>query len=161
MFQVKVSLTCGDIQHLPRVVLQVVANDSDKGSNSELEYSLFFDNDTQLQTSSRKQEDNKTTLTSDTPWFEVDPRSGEISLVAVDELLSRCETTEKRTKQELGRYSLIISATDKGEPRLSATTSVQVRFTISDQEITEDVRAFAFVTKDFRCLFASVYVRKK
>ncbi|VDM26705.1 unnamed protein product [Hydatigera taeniaeformis] len=126
-----------------------------------MEYSLCFDNDTQLLMSGRKQEDNKTALMSDTPWFEVDPRSGEISLVAVDELLSRCETTEKRTKRELGRYGLIISATDKGEPRLSATTSVQVRFTISDQENTEEVGEFAVAVKVFTCLLESAKVEMK
>ncbi|KAH9284314.1 Protocadherin-11 X-linked [Echinococcus granulosus] len=139
----KVSLTCRDIQHLPRVVLQVVANDSDKGPNSELEYSLYFDNDTQLLTSNRKHEDNRTTPVSDAPWFEVDPRSGEISLVAADELLSRCETIEQHSRRDLGRYDLIVSATDKGEPRLSATASVQVRFITSDQENMEEANLVA------------------
>uniref|UniRef100_A0A5K3ESY7 Cadherin domain-containing protein n=1 Tax=Mesocestoides corti TaxID=53468 RepID=A0A5K3ESY7_MESCO len=136
----KVTLTCSDIQHLPLVVLQVVANDSDKGPNAELEYSVKFDNETQQMVISKKGEDNKTQLAPDAPWFEIEPRSGEISLVAVDEVFSRCQTSDKRGKRELGKYGLVVSATDKGEPKLSATASIQVRFTTSDQELLESVR---------------------
>ncbi|KAM7535931.1 hypothetical protein Aperf_G00000098699 [Anoplocephala perfoliata] len=133
----KVSLACGDIQHLPRVILQIVANDSDKAPNSELEYSLRFDNETQQLIASRRHEENKTAMMPDAPWFEIEPRSGEISLVAVDEFLSRCHSPEKNGKRELGRYGLIVIATDKGEPRLSATASLQIRFTTSDMEPTD------------------------
>nr|CDS28955.1 protocadherin fat 3 [Hymenolepis microstoma] len=129
----RISLTCSEIQHLPRVILQVVANDSDKGQNAELEYSLRFDNETEQLIDKKRQEQNKTAIMSDAPWFEIEPRSGEISLVAVEELLSTCHT-EKRGKKELGRFGLIVSASDKGEPRLTATAPVQVRFTTSDLE---------------------------
>lgn len=131
-------MTCSEIQHLPRVILQVVANDSDKGQNSELEYSLRFDNETQQLIDKKRQEENKTVIMPDAPWFEIEPRSGEISLVAVDELLPKCHT-EKRGKKELGRFGLIVSASDKGEPRLTATASVQVRFTTSELEQTDAV----------------------
>ncbi|VDO01375.1 unnamed protein product [Rodentolepis nana] len=115
-----------------------VANDSDKGQNAELEYSLRFDNETEQLIDKKRQEQNKTTIMSDAPWFEIEPRSGEISLVAVDELLSTCHT-EKRLKKELGRFGLIVSASDKGEPRLTATAPVQVRFTTSNLDQTDAV----------------------
>lgn len=121
------------------MILQVVANDSDKAPNSELEYSLRFDNETQQLIANRRREENKTAMMPDNPWFEIEPRSGEISLVAVDEFLSRCHSPEKNGKRELGRYGLIVIATDKGEPRLSATASLQIRFTISDMEPTDAV----------------------
>ena len=127
------------LQQLPRVVLQVVANDSDKGPNSDLEYSLCFDNETQEMINNRNQGSNKTLLASEAPWFEIEPRTGEISLVAVDELLSRCQTSEKRNKRKSEKYGLIVSAIDKGEPRLTATTSVQVLFMTSGQELSDAV----------------------
>lgn len=124
------------------MILQVVANDSDKGQNSELEYALRFDNETQLLIDKKRQEENKTAITPDAPWFEIEPRSGEISLVAVDESLSRCQT-EKRGKKELGRFGLIVSVSDKGEPRNTATACVQVRFTSSDPEQIDTVSSFS------------------
>ena len=136
------TIACDDIHPLPRVILQAVANDSDKGPNSDLEYSLCFDNDTQQMISTRNQGNNKTVLASDAPWFEIDPRTGEISLVAVDEMPSRCQSSDKRGKRKSEKYGLIVSAIDKGEPRLTATISVQIQFVASDQELFESASVY-------------------
>ncbi len=144
-------LTCADITRLPHVILQAVANDSDKGQNAELEYSLRIDNETMgVHLSSSSSADNKTV--PEAPWFEIEPRSGEISLVAVEEMSSRCQSEQKVKRKDLGSYNLIITVTDKGEKRLSATATVEVRFTTSDQDSVDSVswpdREFGLATAE-------------
>nr|VZI43203.1 unnamed protein product [Spirometra erinaceieuropaei] len=174
-----VTLTCTDILTLPKVVIQVVANDSDKGLNAEIEYSISFNKDIPDAGSSSTQQlavdDSKLpaptssspvlgsrplmrqegTVTHkqvasssrsreyDLPWFDIEPRSGEVSLVAADGLSLRCQALRQDqllVNRELGKYSLIITAKDKGVPSLSAAAQIYVRIITTDTDVATRTR---------------------
>ncbi|VDN10311.1 unnamed protein product [Dibothriocephalus latus] len=150
-----VTLTCTDILTLPKVVIQVVANDSDKGLNAEIEYSVNFNKDgdpasaIQIPTDDKKASSplphrQEATATPkgreyDLPWFDIEPRSGEVSLVAADGLSLRCQALRQDqmlVNRELGKYTLLVTAKDKGVPALSAVAQVYVRIITTDTDVT-------------------------
>ena len=96
-------------------ILQVSATDRDVGSNADIEYSI---------------KDPPGMLHEATPYFTIDPLSGNLSLARED--------------VRIGDYRIIAFATDKGDPvRLSSTAVVLICITRSQPaQIVFTTRAF-------------------
>lgn len=154
---------------LPKVILKVAANDSDKGANSELEYSISYHNDSKLETvvTSKVGITNKSIKKlnpivqrdPELPLFDIEPRSGEISLVDTSALSSRCQsalqTAEHRgipplANRELGKYNIVVTATDKGSIQLSATAQIFIRVITTDVDMLDKVSIYPAIIKNVK-----------
>ena len=91
------------------IVAQVTANDADKGSNGEVFYEIFGQDDF---------EEEGETVDFGIPFFEIDADSGEIEHITPFDFESFPEVT------------IMVRANDRGTPRQTSTT--QVVFTVSN-----------------------------